>query len=264
MVEGLLNDEVRRTAVEAATKAGALLMEGLGRSHHVEYKGEVDLVTEMDRAAEDLIVEMLRSRFPDHGILTEERAEMPSQSGERWIVDPLDGTTNYAHGFPVFCVSIAFERNGDVCLGAVYCPTLDELFTAEKGRGALLNGSPIAVSTVDSLERALLATGFPYDLRTSRENNIDHFKHFAMRSQAIRRAGSAALDLCYTACGRFDGFWEFKLHPWDTAAGVLVVREAGGTVTALDGSPFVMENGEVVASNRRIHNEMLRVLALPS
>lgn len=252
--------DVKATAVKAARKAGELLKGKLGRAGRVEYKGEVDIVTEMDRAAEDLIREEIKAAFPDHGILAEEGDEKKTTTGSRWIVDPLDGTTNYAHGFPFFCVSIAFEQDGVVEFGCVYNPVLDEMFTASKGSGALLNDGPISVSGVEGIDRGLLATGFPYDIRTSKEDNLDHFAAFAKRGQAIRRAGSAALDLCYVACGRFDGFWEMKLNPWDTAAGALVVAEAGGRVTDFSGGDFSVYGPEVLATNGLIHDEMLGIL----
>lgn len=251
---------IKDTAISAATKAGKLLKDRLGKRLKIEFKGSVDLVTEMDRLAEDLIITEITRDFPQHGILTEERAEKKSPSESRWIIDPLDGTTNYAHGFPWFCVSIAYEVSGEVLLGVVYDPMLDELFVAEKGKGALLNGSPIKVSDTPSLDKSLLATGFPYDVRTSSVNNLDHFANFAVRAQAIRRAGSAALDLSHVACGRFDGFWEMKLKPWDVAAAALIVKEAGGAMSDFSGKPFSIYGSEYLASNGLIHREMLEVL----
>lgn len=256
-------EKIRSVALDAAKRAGDLLMEGLGRTNLVEFKGEIDLVTEMDRKAEEVIVETISSAFPDHSILAEEREEVERPSTYRWIVDPLDGTTNYAHGYPVFCVSIALECNGEVLLGVVYNPVLKETFLAEKGHGATLNGIPIHVSNTERLERSLLATGFPYDIRRTEDNNLNHFCNFALRAQAIRRAGSAALDLCYVACGRFDGYWELRLKPWDVAAGSLMVREAGGRVTTFDGGPFDIYSDNILASNGRIHEEMVRVLSGP-
>lgn len=254
--------DIKECAVKAARKAGRMLAEHLGKAGKVEYKGAVDLVTEMDRRAESMIINEIRGGFPDHGILTEESKELKTGSGFKWIIDPLDGTTNYAHGFPMFCVSIAFEESGTVKLGVVYNPMLDELFLAEKGGGASLNGSKIRVSDTDTLDKSLLATGFPYDIRVSNRNNIDHFAAFATRGQAIRRAGSAALDLSYTACGRFDGFWEMKLRPWDVAAASLVVEEAGGKVTDFKNAAFSIYDDECLASNGRIHDQMLGVLMI--
>ncbi len=252
--------DIKETALRAAKEAGGFLRENLGRVRRIEYKGEVDLVTEMDLEAERRIVSIIRERFPDHGILTEESSAVDSAAPFRWIIDPLDGTTNYAHGYPVFSVSIAFEKEGRVLFGVVYDPMLEETFTAELGRGALLNGRTIRVSAVDSLSKALIATGFPYDVRTSRENNLDNFARFALRAQAVRRAGSAALDLSYVGCGRFDGFWEMKLKPWDLAAAALVVTEAGGRLTDFTGGEFSIYRGECLATNGLIHQEMLDVL----
>jgi len=252
--------DIKSTAIKAAMNAGLLLKENLGKAGRIDFKGSVDIVTEMDRRSEDLILGIIKNAFPDHGILTEESAEIITGSGKRWVIDPLDGTTNYAHGFPFFCVAIGFEDSGDVKLGVVYNPMLDELFIAEKGKGAYLNDKRIHVSSIDSLDTSLLATGFPYDLRSSRANNLDHFARFAVRAQAIRRAGSAALDLSYTACGRFDGFWEMKLHPWDVAAASLIVREAGGVLTDFMGDAFRVDGTECLASNGLIHGAMLEVL----
>ncbi|HZX35564.1 MAG TPA: inositol monophosphatase family protein [Thermodesulfobacteriota bacterium] len=252
--------DIKDKAIKIAREAGFLLKENLSGPRTIEFKGSVDIVTEMDRKAEELIVNSIRRDFPDHGILTEESIEVVSDSPYRWIIDPLDGTTNYAHGFPIFCVSVAFEEKDDVTFGVVYDPTRDELFTAEKNKGAFLNGQRIKVSSVPKLDKSLLATGFPYDVRTSSENNIDNFSRFAIKAQAIRRAGSAALDLSYAACGRFDGFWEMKLKPWDVAAAALMVREAGGTISGFKNEPFTIYSGNVLASNSLIHNEMLSVL----
>jgi len=253
--------EMTEIAAAAAIAAGRLLKKNLGGTRSIEYKGAVDIVTEMDRASEALIIREITAAFPDHGILTEERAEMPGAGQVRWIIDPLDGTTNYAHGFPVFCVSIAIEVSGAVEYGCVYNPMLDELFTAYRGGGAFLNGAPIRVSASAVLDSSLLATGFPYDIRTSKKTNLEHFAAFTRRAQAIRRAGSAALDLSYVACGRFDGFWEMKLKAWDVAAAGLVVCEAGGRITDFTGAPFSIHGSECLASNALIHDEMLGLLA---
>ncbi len=254
--------EVKEAAIYIARKAGELLRENLGRVESIEYKGAVDLVTDVDRKSETLIVDFIKERFADHDILTEEGQDKTEGSPCRWIIDPLDGTTNYAHGYPVFCVSIGFEEEGELRLGVVYDPMLEELFVAENGGGAYLNGRRIRVSATPTLDKSLLSTGFPYDLRTSRENNLNHFSNFAMRAQAIRRAGSAALDMCYVGCGRFDGFWELKLKPWDVAAGSLVVKEAGGRLTDFNDSPFSIYGYEVIASNGLIHQEMVEVVNL--
>ncbi|MBI5493082.1 MAG: inositol monophosphatase [Deltaproteobacteria bacterium] len=252
--------DIKGVAVKIARQAGLFLKENIGRAGKVEFKGAVNIVTEADKKSEALIISELQKNFPGHGILTEESAEIRSASEYKWIIDPLDGTTNYAHGFPFFCVSIGFEASGRMVFGVVYDPVLDELFTAGEGMGAELNGKPIKVSGVSSLDRSLLATGFPYDLRTSRENNLDHFSNFTLRAQAIRRAGSAALDLCYVASGRFDGYWEMRLRPWDVAAASLIVKEAGGEITDFSGSPFSIYGNECLASNGLIHGEMLGVL----
>jgi len=255
-------NDYKRIAIKAAKRAGQLLSQNLGKANRIEFKGAVNLVTEMDRRAEGLIIDTLKGAFPDHGILAEERDEMRSTSNYRWIIDPLDGTTNYTHGFPIFSVSIALEKDGDVVLGVIYDPMLDELFTAEKGKGAFLNEKRIQVSAVSQLNMSLLATGFPYDVRTSPDNNLNHFANFAVRAQAIRRIGSAALDICWVACGRFDGFWELKLKPWDVAAGGLVVKEAGGRITDFKGNPFSIYSDETLATNGLIHKEMMDVLAI--
>ncbi|MCX5820623.1 MAG: inositol monophosphatase family protein [Deltaproteobacteria bacterium] len=251
-----------RKFIEAtAREAGALLRERIDDLHTVQYKGEINLVTEADRLSEALIVDRIRRSFPDHDILTEESPEIVSGSGFRWIIDPLDGTTNYSHGYPVFCVSIALEMEGMIRFGAVFNPMLDELFIAERGAGAFLNDRRLTVSREAELSRSLLATGFPYDLREDRNNNINYFNAMVLNTQAVRRAGSAALDLAYLAAGRFDGFWELKLMPWDMAAGWLLVEEAGGVVTDLHGDPFDLYSPHILASNGLIHGEMSRMLA---
>ncbi len=257
-----MNDlkKLKEVAVSAAVDAGRLLKTKLKQARKIEFKGEIDLVTEMDRASEDLIIGRFRSSFPDIGILTEESDEIQSLSKYRWIIDPLDGTTNYAHGFPFFCVSIALEENRQVVLGVVYDPNFDELFIAEKGKGSFLNGEKISPSTTNRISDALLATGFPYDIRRSKQNNIEEFSRFALVARAIRRPGSAVLDLCYVACGRSDGFWELKLQPWDMAAGSLIITEAGGMITDLRGAPFCLNGKNILASNGRIHHAMLEVL----
>jgi myo-inositol-1(or 4)-monophosphatase len=255
-------DEGLREFIEkTAREAGALLRGRLYERHDVHYKGEINIVTEADRLSEELIVERISRRFPAHGILAEESPETINGSEFRWIVDPLDGTTNYAHGYPVFAVSIALEVRGMIALGAVYNPMVDEFFVAEKGAGSYLNGRRLNVSSAGTLARSLLATGFPYDIRTDRNNNINYFKAMAFNAQAIRRAGSAAYDLACVAAGRFDGFWELKLAPWDTAAGWLIVEEAGGVVTDLAGGPYNLHSPDILATNGLIHAEMARLLA---
>ena len=246
-------------ARQLAQDAGALLAGRFSKRHEVEYKGTIDLVTEADRLSEALMVERIRSRFPDHGIITEESPALNEAAGLRWIIDPLDGTTNYAHGNPVFCVSVALEKEGKIVLGVVYDPMRGDLFFARRGNGATLNGRALCVSKVSDLSRSLLATGFPYDIRESPENNLDFFGAMAVQAQAIRRAGAAALDLAYLAAGRFDGFWELKLKPWDTAAGCLLVSEAGGRVTEMDGGSWRIDSAGLAASNGLIHEPMLEV-----
>lgn len=248
------------TAKAAAREAGRLLGESYGMRGEVMFKGAVDLVTRFDRLSQDMIFRRLSAAFPDHGFLAEEGLSREGASDLRWIFDPLDGTTNFAHTFPVFCVSVALEKAGSVILGVVYDPTRNELFEAVRGQGARLNGRPVRVSEVTELAKALLATGFPYDVRTSRVNNVREFGDFIVRAQAIRRCGSAALDLCYVACGRFDGFWELKLKPWDVAAGALVIEEAGGRVSDFDGGPFDPFAERALASNGLIHGEMMDIL----
>jgi myo-inositol-1(or 4)-monophosphatase len=234
----------------------------VGGLRRISYKGSpTNLVTEMDRRAEAFIVERLLRAFPAHGILGEEGGERPGPSGYRWLIDPLDGTTNYAHGVPVFAVSVALEYHGIVELGVGYDPTRDECFVAERGRGARLNGEPIQVSATAKLDESLLATGFPYDIRTTTETNLAEYAALSLRSRAVRRLGSAVLDLCYVAAGRFDGFWELTLGPWDMAAGGLIVEEAGGRITDLGGGPWRLDTPAVVASNGQVHDQLLAALA---
>ncbi len=253
--------DYRQFIEQVAVEAGVLLRERLDETHTVQYKGDINLVTEADRLSEALIIERIRRAFPGHGILAEESPETATGSAFRWIIDPLDGTTNYAHGYPVFCVSIALEVEGEVRFGAVYNPMLAELFVAERGEGAFLNGRRLAVSRTAKLSRSLLATGFPYDIRENRNNNLTYYKAMVMNAQAVRRAGSAALDLAYVAAGRFDGFWELRLMPWDTAAGWLLVAEAGGIVTDLRGGPYQLHAPHMLASNGLIHGEIAAILS---
>ena len=253
-------DEFLEAAKAAAREAGGLLRENLDKRGEIMFKGTVDLVTHFDRKSQEMIFRRLSAAFPGHGFLAEEGLSLPGTSDCRWIIDPIDGTTNFAHTFPVFCVSIALEQKGVVVVGVVYDPMRDELFEAVRGRGAFLNGARVKVSDIPELGKALLATGFPYDVRTSSFNNVREFNAFIVRAQAIRRCGSAALDLCYVACGRFDGFWELKLKPWDVAAGALIVEEAGGRVSDFEGRTFDPFNQRALASNGRIHEEMRKVL----
>jgi myo-inositol-1(or 4)-monophosphatase len=257
-------------AIKSALKAGKILTEHAGKVQKIGYKDEVNLVTEVDCLSEENIIAIIKDAFPEHSIMTEESEGKKTESEYKWVIDPLDGTTNYAHDFPSYCVSIALEKEGEIILGVVYNPNLDELFIAEKGKGAYLyqGKNPeegkrrISSSSTEQLSKSLLATGFPYDIRTSKIDNMNHFANFYKKSQAIRRAGSAALDLCYLAMGRFDGFWELKLSPWDTAAGSLLVTEAGGKVTDFSGGPFNIYLKEILASNGKIHQQMINVLKI--
>lgn len=241
---------------EIAHEAGALLMDYFRQRVTVEYKGEADLVTVADRKSELLIRERLRERWPSFDILGEEGGLQDTGSDYRWYVDPLDGTTNFAHGFPVFCVSMGLDFKGERIAGVIYDPTRDELFTAERGGGAFLNQQPMRVSKVVKLSESLVATGFPSHKR-HKNPNIFFYHQITLHTHGVRRAGSAALDLCYVACGRLDGFWEFNLNPWDTAAGVLIVQEAGGKVTKFNGAPFQLDSRETLASNGLVHQALL-------
>ncbi len=251
-----------KVAVEAAREAGLMLKENLNASREIVFKGEVDLVTNFDNRSQEMIFRRLSGHFPGHDFIAEEGLVKKKGDDFRWIFDPLDGTTNYAHGFPFFSVSIALEFKGEIICGVVYDPMRDETFSGIKGEGAFLNGTKIRVSCIDELDKSLLATGFPYDLRVSDVNNIAHFNHFVVRAQAIRRCGSAALDLCYVACGRFDGFWELKLKPWDVAAAALIVQEAGGHLSDFANRAFHIHSHETLGTNGRIHGQMLDVLRL--
>jgi len=243
-------------ASNIARQAGDLLMPYFRRRVRVEYKGEVDLVTEADRASEKLIVGELRKRFPDHAIVAEEGGGNVGSSGYRWLIDPLDGTTNFAHSFPIFAVSMALEKDGEMIAGVIFDPTRDELFTAEKGQGAHCNGEAIRVSSISRLEEALVATGFPSRKR-HKNPNIHFYHQMNMRTHGVRRPGAAAIDLAYVACGRLDCFWEFHLHPWDVAAGKLLVQEAGGCVTDTKGDAHHLDSASVLATNQSLHSQIL-------
>ena len=248
-------------AVEAGRKAGSILLDHTRSGFRIEYKNPINLVTDADHAAERCVIDHIHTRFPTHGFLAEEQGRIEqSPSPYLWIIDPLDGTTNFAHGYPTYCVSIGLEYRGRCVLGVVFDPTRDDLFTATEGCGAQLNGHPIHVSNTSTLDNSLLVTGFAYDIRESPRNNLDHFAKFALKAQGIRRTGSAALDLCYVAAGRFDGFWEVKLNPWDMAAGSILVKEAGGRLTDFLGRDLSLYGQELVASNGHIHHAMLTVL----
>ena len=253
-------DNFRERAIEIAREAGKFLKDKLYNVHTIHYKGDINMVTEVDKISEEMITSKIKTLFPDHDILAEEFTDINSGSDFRWIIDPLDGTTNYAHGFPFFCISLALERLNTMLVGIVYDPILDEMFVAEKGKGAFLNEREIHVSNTHNIIKSLLATGFPYDIQKDNDNNLNYFNKMILRAQAIRRAGSAALDLAYVAAGRFDGFWELKLNPWDIAAGWLLVEEAGGLVTDIGGEDYYLESSSILASNGIIHKEMIDVL----
>ena len=252
------------TAIESVIRAGDVQLSRFGTDLRVDKKGAIDLVTEIDLQIEREFRAMIAERFPDHVVLGEEFGS----SGDRdatprfcWVFDPVDGTTNYAHGLPIFCSSLALEIDGDIVVGAVYDPTRRELFTAERGQGAWLNGVPLRVSATDELIDSLLVTGFHYGIHRDPEELVSLFREFITRCRAVRRLGSAALDLCYVAAGRFDGYWESKIQPWDVAGGGLIVAEAGGRVTTVGGDPFRSRAGSVLASNGLIHDRMLDVIA---
>ncbi len=249
-------------AIETARQAGSILLEKFGRNIKISKKGEIDLVTEADLASEKAIIERIKSYYPKHSILAEESGEAISLDNAntwKWIIDPLDGTTNYAHGYPCFCVTLALEHNGEIVVGVTFDPTRNELFAAEKGRGATLNNKPIRVSDTEKLSESLIITGFPYDFK-EREDFAKHLNSFLLKSRGVRRDGSAAIDMAYVACGRLDGFWEEGLHPWDVAAGVLLIEEAGGRVSYYDDSKFSVYAPPICADNGLIHGEMLAIL----
>ncbi len=254
-------NKILETAQEAALKAGKYLRDSFDDRPDVQYKGEIDLVTERDLNSQKIIFDIIQERFPDHSVLGEENLDIDRGNRYLWIIDPLDGTTNYAHAIPMYSVSIAFRAEGETRAGVVYIPMLDELFYGVKGGGAFLNKKKLSVSKEQDPAKCLLATGFPYDRKVSKENNLDHFAHMIMKVRCIRRMGSAAVDLCYTAAGRFDAFWEPKLHPWDTAAAALLVSEAGGKVTDYSGNPFNPFMKECLASNNLVHDQMMEILS---
>lgn len=245
------------TAVEAVVRAGEMQLARFGSDVGVSKKGEIDLVTEVDVAVERMFRALVAERFPDHAVLAEELGETGRGARCRWVFDPLDGTTNYAHGLPIFCASLGLEIDERAEVGAVYDPNRRELFTAERGVGAWLNGRALQTSSVATVGDAVLVTGFPYNIRETLDEVIGLFGAFVARARAVRRLGSAAIDLCWVAAGRMDGFWEERLQPWDTMAGALIVQEAGGRVTSLDGSPWQPARGQIVASNGHIHDQML-------
>ena len=250
-------------AVEIVLRAGEIQMDGRASGFHVAKKGAIDLVTEIDLACERMCRAVLAERFPEHDILAEELSAGPQEAARaryRWVFDPLDGTTNFAHGLPIFCASLALELDGTPIVGAIYDPSRRELFTAERGQGAFVNGVPLKTTATAPIGDALLVTGFPYDMHVRGPEIVELFGLFLHRARAVRRLGSAALDLCYVAAGRFDGFWEQHLKPWDVSAGALVVTEAGGRITGMDGAPFDVRAGHLVASNGPVHDAMLEVI----
>lgn len=243
-----------------ARQAGAVVMDGYGNVRQIQQKGAIDLVTEYDKRSEEVILSFIEQEFPEHAILAEESGHHKTISEYQWVIDPLDGTTNFAHGIPIFSVSIALLRNNIPVAGVVYDPLRNEMFSAESGRGATLNGRPIRVSSRTDLGQAVISTGFPYDVRTNPRNNLAHFIQFQLRSQAVRHLGSAALDCTWTAMGRLDGYWEFGVKLWDIGAGTLIVREAGGRVTFGGGDENFFSSDSILVSNSLLHEQMLRVL----
>lgn len=249
-------------AMETAREAGQILLEKYGRKINISKKGDINLVTEADLASEKLIIERIKTYYPKHSILAEESGEAVIIGGEnkfKWIIDPLDGTTNFAHGYPAFCVNIALEHEGEIVVAVTFDPTRNEMFSAEKGNGAFLNNRRIYVSETEKLSESLLVTGFPYNFK-EKENFARHLTDFLLFSRGVRRDGSAAIDMAYVACGRFDGFWEEGLNPWDVAAGKLLIEEAGGKVTYYDNSPLSIYSPPILASNGFIHAEMSEIL----
>ena len=255
-------DSLTHIAIQAAQRGGSVLTDYAQKGFEIHKKDHpINLVTEADLHAEKVVIQSITQAYPDHQILSEEEGLQALQNSPfKWIIDPLDGTTNFAHGFPMYNVSIGLEYEGEVLIGVVYDPTRQELFLGQKGKGATLNNTPIHVSTTPKLGEALLVTGFAYDVHTVADNNLKEFCQFTLKARGIRRTGTAAIDLCYIACGRLDGFWELKLNPWDTAAGKLMVEEAGGKVTNYHGQPFSIYGKDLIASNGLIQDEMVAVL----
>ena len=243
-----------------ARQAGAVLMEGYGNVRHIRHKGAIDLVTEFDQRSEEVILSAIQQQFPEHAILAEESGHNKTVSEYQWVIDPLDGTTNFANGIPIFSVTISLSKNNSPILGVTYDPLRDEMFSAESGCGATLNHDPIHVSSRAVLEHAVISTGFPYDLRTNPRNNLDQFVQFQLRTRAVRHLASAALDCAWTAMGRLDGYWEFGVQPWDVGAGLLIVGEAGGRVTTVHGDEYLLSNDSILVSNGLLHEKMLEVL----
>ncbi|MGA8180094.1 MAG: inositol monophosphatase family protein [Desulfobacterales bacterium] len=253
---------IKRVGIAAAFKGSGVLLAHYGKLSNVFKKGVIDLVTEADTGSESIIIETIRKEFNDHSILAEESGLSTGNADFQWIIDPLDGTTNFAHQLGLFSISIAFALKGETVFGLVFNPITREFFTAEKGEGALLNGRPISVSQTKTVSDSFLVTGFPYNLRDDFDPLIMRFSKCLKASQGVRRLGSAAIDLCFLACGRFDGFWEQNLKPWDTAAGELIAREAGATITDFSNTPFTIDKTEILASNGKIHKEMISLLKI--
>lgn len=256
-----MKSSLKDKASKIVLKAGKYLKQNSNKITSIKFKGSINLVTNVDHEVEDILIGSLRKEFPEIGFLSEEIGRINPNSDLKWVIDPIDGTTNFAHGFPFYAISVALEKDEIPVFGMVYDPEREELFSAETGRGAFLNGKQIRVTGQKDLKKCLLVTGFSYKLGKSMEENLIHFRHFLTASQAVRRAGAASLDLCYVACGRFDGFWELDLNPWDTAAGWLIVKEAGGEVTTFAGKPYNHYFKEILATNRKIHRQMSAILS---
>jgi myo-inositol-1(or 4)-monophosphatase len=252
---------MKNVLLKAVTEAGKILRENFGGNYNISSKDIVsNLVTEIDHKSEQKIVEILKQECPSHCIIAEECGELFQESEYKWIIDPIDGTINYAHNIPISCISIGLEKNGDIIMGSVYNPMMEELFFAEKNAGAFLNEKPIKVSETENINRSLLVTGFPYDITKYKQNPVTVFNKFILMDIPVRRLGSAALDICWTACGRFDGFWEFNLNAWDTAAGVIILKEAGGKISDFDGKQYSVYGKQILATNGKIHEQMLDVI----
>ena len=253
--------KIKNIGIEAANKSEQILISYFGDLKTYEKKGSIDLVTRADKESEQVIIDTILKAFPDHGVIAEESGMMRPDAENVWIIDPLDGTTNFAHGVPIYAISIAFAVNGETLFGIVYNPSMKELFIGEKGGGATLNGQPISVSTTERLFDSLIVTGFPYSLHDRLPSLLNKFEIMLKHTQGIRRLGAAALDLCYVACGRFDGFWEQLLKPWDTAAGSLIAHEAGGAVTDFSNNRFNIDMKEILVTNGKIHNQVISLFA---
>ncbi len=253
-------DRVLRVAVAAAKKAGRILRTGFNKRMQIHFKGRINPVTEYDLKSERAIIQMITKTFPDHAILSEEGNDRKQKNPCLWVIDPLDGTVNYSHGFPIYCVSVGMLYNGEPLVGVVYDPERNELFSAVRGRKAFLNGKRISVTNEKNIERALVATGFSYGVKKAKRNNLGHFASMIKTAQGVRRPGSAAIDLCWLASGRLDSFWEFDLHPWDTAAAVLILTEAGGKISRVDGSKYSIFDGDIAASNGHLHASLRKIL----